>query len=1181
MELLRNFNKINKNDVLLAGGKGASLGEMIQANIPVPPGFVIFSSAFEQFIKETDLNIEIEAILDSVNHKEIHTVENASEKIKALILETEIPQNIVKEIQKNFKDLNAKYVAVRSSATAEDGKEHAWAGQLDSFLNTTEHDLLEKVRRCWASLFTPRAIFYRFEKGLQGTKISVAVVVQKMVNSEISGIAFSVHPVTEDRNQIIIEAGFGLGEAIVSGQITPDAYVVAKDPRKIIDINVNTQIKGLYRTENGGNQWQDIAEPKASSQVLDETQILELSGIIVGIENHYGFPCDIEWAYEAKKFYIVQSRPITTLTSDSNNTPTKEIVLADYLIDRLNGKKIIRLEGDIVPFLALIDWFNYYDADDNFLNLYPSISYFSKIRKAVYMDTAYSDCARYTLQQLLAGKMQLSEIEDYYKYFYKKIKEAYDKYFISGLLNQEDENNLLKLFKEFHDYLREFLARILFIEQMDEDVVRDCLKDYKVTDLDEIWDIVKTPYFVSFESRNNQAIIDALKNKRNLDYLSYVFINYTFIPDLEYVNNTIAKVDVDHMEIELKKVKENTKQAFDIYQANLKKLNKQDRKIADILSWVMYTRDERKDIINMAEMLLFRIGQRLFSLWGLDENLLRYTANYEILQGKNHVLSIHDDLKKRPNGFGILFKEDRSYRAAYGLLEEDIKKLDNLILAQNQGNDKQIKGEIGNKGKVSGRVHIISRRDQFDDFKKGDILVTGMTRPEFVPLMKKSLAIITDEGGITCHAAIVSRELGIPCIIGTKIATQVLKDGDLVEVDADHGIVRIISKQELESAKVKKDNKNQIINSSNTVIDEYEQSGIFEKKWTKIWTTEYSMFSVWLFSREYIENCKEELGFGFDDIIFLIEGDLATVYRDNKKQEEFVKFLAEKSLGDSKFRDRCLNKYFDLNDKLLQYIRLNEEEGIKYENLLDFINVHKKFIAYFLVPLWSPNGFSLVSATEDLKSTVFKEFEHARKSTEHIYPDIEKYINKLYLYIAKKENIVPTFLRAMLPEELLHYSKSGLLPSENILAERYNCSVLIAEKKKNNLVMGEDAKRIIKRISAVETNGVKEIFGVSACKGKVVGIVRKVFMEKDMNNFEAGAILVTTMTRPEWLPIMIKAGAFVTDAGGVLSHAAIASRELNKPCIIGTKIATQVLKDGDLVEVDANMGIVRIIKKVS
>lgn len=312
METIREFKKIFKDDSNLAGGKGASLGEMTQAGIPVPPGFVILSTAFDKFLHETDLTQEIGAILETVDHKAIHTVEDASEKIRGLIESREIPKDIAEEIEKEFKKLDSKFVAVRSSATAEDGSEHAWAGQLESFLNTTEETLLENIRKCWSSLFTPRAIFYRFEKNLHGTEISVAVVVQKMIQSEVSGIAFSVHPITEDPNQLIIEAGYGLGEAIVSGSITPDSYVVEKESRSIIDKNISEQKKALIK-EGKNNNWVMVDKEKRTMQKLTDSDIMVLSDIVINIEKHYGFPCDIEWAFEKEKFYIVQSRPITTL----------------------------------------------------------------------------------------------------------------------------------------------------------------------------------------------------------------------------------------------------------------------------------------------------------------------------------------------------------------------------------------------------------------------------------------------------------------------------------------------------------------------------------------------------------------------------------------------------------------------------------------------------------------------------------------------------------------------------------------------------------------------------------------------------------------------------------------------------------------------------------------------------
>lgn len=313
MTAIKTFNELGAHDVALAGGKGASLGEMTQAGVPVPNGFVVLASAFKNFLEVTDINIEISSLLGSVNHDEVHTVEYASGKIQSLILDATMPEDIAEEIRVAFKTLNAQYVAVRSSATAEDSGSAAWAGQLESYLNTTEHNLLENVKRCWASLFTPRAIFYRFEKKLGSEHIAVAVVVQKMVQSEVSGIAFSVHPITEDKNQLIIEASYGLGEAIVSGQVTPDAYVVEKEPRNILDKNVVAKERGLYWVDGGKNDWITIGEDRAEKQALSDNEILQLSELVVTVEKHYGFPCDIEWALEGGKFYIVQSRPITTL----------------------------------------------------------------------------------------------------------------------------------------------------------------------------------------------------------------------------------------------------------------------------------------------------------------------------------------------------------------------------------------------------------------------------------------------------------------------------------------------------------------------------------------------------------------------------------------------------------------------------------------------------------------------------------------------------------------------------------------------------------------------------------------------------------------------------------------------------------------------------------------------------
>ncbi len=347
---LKTFKQVDKKSVREAGGKGASLGEMVQAGLPVPPGFVVLATAFDRFLNETELDAEVEAILKKVNHKDINSVDRASNEIRELIAEQKMPQDLQKEILGAYRKLFAKnsphspalvkegargsykgLVAVRSSATAEDSKVASWAGELETYLNVSEKNLIKSVMKCWSSLFTPRAIFYAFEKGIYKKKpavsspplrgrgkgrgilsVSVAVVVQKMVQSEISGICFTVHPVTKDYNQMVIEAAWGLGEAIVGGQVTPDTYVVHKDDFSILDIAVSEQSFYLKRGSTGGTIRANWRTPNAK-QKLTGRQIVELAKLCKKIEQHYRRPQDIEWARAKGKFYITQSRPITTL----------------------------------------------------------------------------------------------------------------------------------------------------------------------------------------------------------------------------------------------------------------------------------------------------------------------------------------------------------------------------------------------------------------------------------------------------------------------------------------------------------------------------------------------------------------------------------------------------------------------------------------------------------------------------------------------------------------------------------------------------------------------------------------------------------------------------------------------------------------------------------------------------
>ncbi|RJO59154.1 hypothetical protein C4546_03595 [Candidatus Parcubacteria bacterium] len=312
MMFIRDFTALSKKDTSIAGGKGASLGEMTQVGIPVPPGFVILAQAFEAFEQEAKLDKKIPKLLQAVKPTNPKSLDLAAKRISKLILSSKMSMVLTAQILAGFKKLRSAQVAVRSSATAEDSSSASWAGELESYLNVTQKDLLASVKKCWASLFTPRAIFYRFEKRLNRSKVSVAVVVQKMIQSEVSGIAFTVHPVSKNRRQMVIESGYGLGEAVVGGRITPDTHVVEKRQLRIVDKNISSQNLMIVRASKG-NLEKVVPANLRNKQKIQDKQILELARLCLQIEKHYHKPQDIEWAYEKRKFFVVQSRPITTL----------------------------------------------------------------------------------------------------------------------------------------------------------------------------------------------------------------------------------------------------------------------------------------------------------------------------------------------------------------------------------------------------------------------------------------------------------------------------------------------------------------------------------------------------------------------------------------------------------------------------------------------------------------------------------------------------------------------------------------------------------------------------------------------------------------------------------------------------------------------------------------------------
>ncbi len=1200
----KNFSELSKHDAGTAGGKGASLGEMMNAGIPVPPGFVVLADAFEKFLQETDLNVEIDSILHGVDTKAMHTIEHASETIQKLILEARMPADIALEILENFQTLGTIYVAVRSSATAEDSASAAWAGQLDTFLNTTKDTLLKNVQRCFASLFTPRAIFYRFEQGLHESKISVAVVVQKMVESEVSGIAFSVHPVTEDYNQLIIEAGYGLGEAIVSGQITPDSYVVEKAPKRIIDVNVSEQERGIYRkSSNGENEWQSISVEKRNQQKLSNERILELSEIIIGIEKHYGFPCDIEWAFEGGKFYIVQSRPITTLSGgESDDSSHRNDSLASSSRENVVLSKIYTRERPLFYFSVFPDGER------------------SGIRK--YFDRDIEDILVIFPPQNRPGEV----------WYPKRLLEEIE---FSGA------------------------------EKMKRD---PALTHQVIVDAEVAWEKL-VPYLI-----NDQPI-------RNIEEANRY---YQFLVDFWKVLNTIFFFLVDKKELP-REFSENLLNIRDKTQHYTAKMS---------TVFLNFIDSEHSDFSAVSSYMM--PGE-------VSELSKADTAAALLIRLRNRVSE------------GCFVYRDTLYPLSQ---LEDISIRNNLVFEKGSLDASQIKGQVAYKGKAIGLVRNIRSRSDLGDVVSGDILVAPITDAHYIQAMQRSAAFVTDEGGVMSHAAIVAREMKKPCIIGTKIATQVLHDGDLVEVDANVGVVRILERVDesggdiSKSSMVKHDTQHGSVNQKYyrdipfTIMGRYVTYPLDTEVWHTKATSDYfeELFGVWremlavhVFDSEYYmyictprsfrerlhvriseltaKNPKsmEEIFFKFYDekkkaentlprvdaskLSQMTDDELIATYEKNRSiTHRIVAFdqftwLAEdywmsrmeevlvKRLTLKKDSPEYTDTLFTLikpreisttlqekravidaalkirSGKILREVATNDLardfgwmpvmaygnpwDGSHYREELDLLLGHdekslrKEFLDLTEYTRLRDEDFERVIskyaiAPEDAQ--IFIDFGLAidvRNESEYIASLAGFHVMSIYDEISKRLHLSILELRTLCESEVIE-SLRGETNPHDILAKKGHIVAWGLEGVTRSRIdfSPEEGEAVLRYLLVQEeshsVDSKEEIHrGVTASRGKVVGRAKLVPTPDDNGKVMDGDVMIAYATMTDNLSAMKRAVAVVTEVGGLTCHAAVVSREFGIPCIVNLKNAMTDFCDGDLVEVDAENGVVRILERTS
>ncbi|MBI4053872.1 MAG: PEP/pyruvate-binding domain-containing protein [Candidatus Doudnabacteria bacterium] len=292
------------------GGKGLNLCRLFRAGFPVPPGFVVTAECFFQYLKSSSLDRKIAQYRKELDPDDLATVRKAATKISSLILQLPFNGRFASELKRRLTKLGLKRFSVRSSATMEDSKSASWAGELESFLNIAPQKIVPTIKRCWASFFSPRSLIYQTDKKKE---FGLAVVIQKMLDPDFAGVAFTQDPLTR-REDIVIEAGRGLGEVVVAGQIIPDRYIVIKEDLAIKKIEINIQ-RIMRLNDRYGVKEIILTEEEGAEQKLSDIEVQRLAFVCLNLEKYFHYPQDIEWAMKEGKIYILQARPIVFHTT--------------------------------------------------------------------------------------------------------------------------------------------------------------------------------------------------------------------------------------------------------------------------------------------------------------------------------------------------------------------------------------------------------------------------------------------------------------------------------------------------------------------------------------------------------------------------------------------------------------------------------------------------------------------------------------------------------------------------------------------------------------------------------------------------------------------------------------------------------------------------------------------------
>jgi len=810
--------------------------------------------------------------------------------------------------------------------------------------------------------------------------------------------------------------------------------------------------------------------------------------------------------------------------------------LVDKFISELNKDTCIRQSGIMSPMNAnqfVKGWFN-----DNCKKFYKS-----KIGPVIFVSNGYDFSVFFAHKPWLGtaldnlnhffekkSESKLNEAKAFLKArknvisFYKKVNKPL-------FYSKSTKAQLASTIRKAVLFSQETLASSAFCEALDDELLLKIFSDNNVSEkkAKDLTELAKKSQFESISLTTDKGLL----NHKSVNDIQWLFTTYYSTPKFSELNKKIElgvkdKGGKNKLSFEVKKITKEIKVNKKEFGLVRKNLSEKERIILDFALFNMRIRDERIEPIKKSMTILFNSIFEYSKRIGLNEKFVPFLFVEEILDKKNSVKDLENIANSRKSGVIVFISQNEMKSSSIDYLGA-IKKMDEFM---HKGvNVSELKGSVANKGFAKGVVKIILNEKDFSKFNEGDILVASMTRIEYVPLMKKAGAIVTDEGGITCHAAIVSRELNKPCMIGTKISTRVLKDGDLVEVDANKGVVKVLPKV------------------------------VFEKKYTR----DYSLIIEEAWSASFLGQLKHNLGWenpnsvhGLyylnNSVVEVWENDLATnwvmdkVLEENNKGIDFIKKVSNSHKNDLVYFAKNFN-----NKKFVSAKELTE-----YFKWVNSAMVNFTLMYLSAIDLRTPSPSKNIAVELREKDSFFEDVNRIiRKGIIDVYPKFNGVENALVSF----ELISPPTLIELKERE------KGFVTIPNIVSKKTNLDEFVL-----------DFKNYLLNFEKVSQSVSNELKGQIAFKGIAIGIVKILFTKSQVSEVKEGEVIVSPMTTPDMVPAMKKAIAIVCDEGGITSHAAIIARELKIPCIVGCKIATKVLRDGDLIEVNADSGIVKVLK---